>query len=129
MKNPLSWFEIYVEDLERARRFYEEVFSTTLSELTVPIEGDEEEGIRMLAFPMEEKGEGAAGALVKMQGMTAGGNSAVVYFNSDDCSVEEGRITSAGGKVLQPKQSIGEFGFMVMAIDTEGNVFGIHSRA
>jgi predicted enzyme related to lactoylglutathione lyase len=74
------------------------------------------------------EGEGAAGALVKMKGIKAGGNSTIIYFGSEDCSIEESRIEDAGGKVIQSKQSIGEFGFMVMANDTEGNVIGIHSQ-
>ena len=26
MKNPIGWFEIYVDDLSRAKQFYESVF-------------------------------------------------------------------------------------------------------
>lgn len=125
-KNPVVWFEIYVDDMERAKKFYENVLQTQLTELPMPDTGDDAD-MRMLAFPMLPEGEGAAGALVKMAGFKAGGNSTLVYFGSNDCSIEENRIEDAGGKVIQSKQSIGEFGFMVMATDTEGNMFGIHS--
>lgn len=125
-KNPVVWFEIYVEDLKRAKKFYEAVLKVELSEMPMP---ESEEAMEMLFFPMEEQGEGAAGALVKMQGFEAGGNSTLVYFGSEDCSIEEGRVEAAGGKVIQPKQSIGEHGFMVLAQDTEGNMFGVHSQS
>ncbi|MUP45340.1 VOC family protein [Gramella sp. BOM4] len=122
--NPVVWFEIYVNDLDRAKKFYENVFKVELTELANP-EGD---GLKMLSFPgdMETKGR-ASGALVHVEGMEAGGNSTIVYFGSEDCSVEEGRVVSAGGKVERSKMSIGEYGFVSLVIDTEGNMIGIHS--
>jgi hypothetical protein len=128
IKNPVVWFEIYVNDMERAKRFYETVLNTKLSELPMPELPENDADMKMFAFPMEMEGEGAAGALVKMKRIKAGGNSTIVYFGSDDCSVEENRIKDSGGKVMQGKQSIGEYGFMVLANDTEGNTFGVHSQ-
>ena len=127
-KNPVAWFEIYVNDIQRAKIFYETVLNTKLSELPIPELPDNEDDMKMFAFPMKMEGEGAAGALVKMNSIKAGGNSTIVYFRSDDCNIEESRIKDAGGKVMQAKLSIGEFGFMVLANDTEGNTFGIHSE-
>lgn len=124
--NPVVWFEIYVNDLQRAQKFYESVFKVALDQLPTP---DTVEGrMKMLSFPMEMNGEGAAGALVKMDCFEAGGNGTIVYFRSDDCATEERRIEKAGGYISQSKQSLGEFGFMVLATDTEGNMFGIHSQ-
>lgn len=70
---------------------------------------------------------GASGALVQMNGVPSGGNSTIIYFVSNDCSVEESRVESAGGKVFKPKMSIGEYGFMSLVTDTEGNMVGFHS--
>lgn len=82
----------------------------------------------MKAFPYSmEDLPGASGTLVQMEGYQSGGNSTIVYFTSVDCSVEEGRVAAAGGKILQAKVSIGEHGFMSLCEDTEGNAFGIHS--
>jgi predicted enzyme related to lactoylglutathione lyase len=82
----------------------------------------------MMAFPMEMEQDGASGALVKMKGFEAGGNSTIVYFRSDDCAIEEGKIKEAGGRVFKSKQSLGEYGYMILAYDTEGNMFGVHSQ-
>ena len=124
-ENPVTWFEIYVDDMERAKKFYETMLETELSELADP-NGDD--NMKMLAFPMTmDKTNGATGALVKMEGMKAGGNSTIVYFSSEDCSIEEARVEVAGGKVCKPKMFIGKHGFMVLATDTEGNTIGIHS--
>ena len=118
--NPVGWFEIYVQDASRARRFYETVLQTKLERLP----GSD---LEMWAFPMQNGGPGAAGTLVKMDGVPSGGNSTLVYFMCDDCAVEEGRVKSSGGKIEKPKMSIGEYGFISLAIDTEGNMFGLHS--
>ena len=119
-QNPVGWFEIYVQDMDRARKFYESVLGVQLQTLQSP-------GIEMMAFPMAEGGAGAAGALAKMDGFGPGGNSVLVYFVCDDCAVEAGRVVSAGGRVEREKMSIGPYGFIALAVDTEGNMFGLHS--
>lgn len=121
--NPVGWFEIYVQDMARARRFYETVLERKLEKLEDPSGSTE-----MFAFPMsQEPLPGAAGALVRMQGMPSGGNSVIIYFMSADCAVEAARVEAAGGKIQQAKMSIGPYGHIALAVDTEGNVFGIHS--
>ncbi len=62
-----------------------------------------------------------------MEGCPSGGNSTLIYFTCQDCSVEEKRIVAAGGRILKGKFAIGEYGFIVLAFDTEGNMFGLHS--
>lgn len=123
--NPVAWFEIYVDDMARATKFYNEVLGIELEPLGDPNDAS----IQMMAFPANMEQYGAAGALVKVEDFDAGGNSVLVYFASRDCAVEEGRVASAGGSVMKPKMSIGEYGFISLAIDTEGNRFGLHSMA
>lgn len=118
--NPVRWFEIYVQDMARARRFYETVFATPLTQLDSP-------GVEMWCFPMSNNGAGATGALVRMEGCPSGGNSTLVYFGCDDCAVEAGRVAGAGGHIFKEKFSIGQYGFIAHAVDTEGNLFGLHS--
>jgi predicted enzyme related to lactoylglutathione lyase len=120
--NPVGWFEIYVDDIDRAKTFYETVFEVKLENLLAPDES------QMWAFPMAQEGSGAAGSLVYMNGVKAGGNSTIVYFSSKDSSIEEARVEDAGGSVFKSKFSIGDYGFITLAFDTERNMFGIHSR-
>jgi uncharacterized protein len=54
-------------------------------------------------------------------------NSALVYFNSADCAVEAARVVKADGVPGAGKFSIGEYRLIALAIDTEGNMFGLHS--
>ena len=120
MGNPVGWFEIYVNDMPRAKAFYEAVFGRTLTSLASP-------GIEMWAFPMGEQTYGASGALVCMPGFPAGGNSVLVYFSCADCAVEAAKAVQAGGKVQREKMSIGQYGFIALVTDTEGNMIGLHS--
>lgn len=125
--NPVVWFEIYVNELNRSKKFYEEVLKIECNELAIP--GEMEGGLKMISFPMNLNGPGASGALVKIEGIMAGGNSTVVYFHCEDCAVEESRVVKAGGKIFKSKQSIGKYGFISLAYDTEGNMFGLHSMS
>lgn len=123
-QNAVGWFEIYVDDIQRAKAFYEAVLGATLQELASPDMGMKME---MWAFPGDPGKPGSAGSLIHMDGFKAGGNSTLVYFNCADCASEESRIEAAGGKVFKSKFPIGEYGFIALGIDTEGNMFGLHS--
>lgn len=123
-ENPVAWFEIYVDEMRRARKFYENVLAIVLEKLNDPTDS----GTEMWAFPSNMQGYGATGALVKMEGFSAGGNSTLVYFACDDCAVEESRVEKAGGRIQQSKMAIGAYGFISLAIDSEGNMFGLHSQ-
>jgi predicted enzyme related to lactoylglutathione lyase len=118
--NAVSWFEIYVQDMPRAKSFYEKVFDRTLERLD---SGD----LEMWSFPGAMDRYGAAGALVRIPGVPSGGNSTIVYFECDDCAIEGARVAGAGGRIHRDKFSIGKYGFIVLAFDTEGNMIGLHS--
>jgi len=62
-----------------------------------------------------------------MEGCKAGGNSTIVYFSCVDCAVEAGRAAANGGRIFKDKFSIGQYGYIALVEDTEGNVIGLHS--
>ena len=119
-RNPGGWFEIYVPDIARAKRFYETVLGCTLDRLEV-------DALEMWAFPMSMDAGGASGSLVQSAGIPSGGNSTLVYFSCADCAVEAGRVAAAGGTLVREKFSIGQYGFVALAQDPEGNMIGLHS--
>jgi predicted enzyme related to lactoylglutathione lyase len=119
-QNPVRWFEIYVQDMNRARKFYENVFDVKLERLNTP-------DVEIWSFPMQMDQMGISGALVRMEGYPSGGNSTIVYFASEDCAVEEGRAEKLGARIQKRKTSIGEYGFISLVYDTEGNMIGLHS--
>lgn len=118
--NPVGWFEIYVQDMGRAKAFYESVFNVKLEKLN-------DEQPELWKFPQSMTSYGASGALASVEGMPSGGNSTLVYFTCDDCADELARVTGAGGKIMKEKFSIGEYGHIGLAFDTEGNMIGLHS--
>lgn len=121
--NVVSWFEIPVKDMSRARAFYTKVLGHALGDLPSPIPGME-----MAAFPFEQNAPHATGALVKGEGRTPRADSVLVYFQcGDDLATELGRVEAAGGKIVTPKTSIGPWGFIAHVLDTEGNRIGLAS--
>jgi len=118
--NPICWFEIYVQDMARAKRFYESVFQVTLEKINNP-------ELDMWGFPSNMERYGSCGSLVKMEDKCSGSNSTIVYFSCADCAAEALRVKDAGGQIHKEKTSIGQYGFMVLAVDTECNMIGLHS--
>ena len=119
----VGWFDIYVDDMERAQRFYETLLQTTLT----PLEDPNDATVQMRAFADDYQSHGAGGALVKLEHASPGIGGSMIYFSSPDCAVEQARAEDAGGSVVRPKFSIGDHGFVSLLQDTEGNIIGVHS--
>ena len=116
----VGWFEIYVQDMDRARTFYEKTFDTKLERMESP-------GVELWAFPMVHGGSGAAGALVKMDGKDSGVGGTIVYFPGADCADMAASAVQNSGRIQNDKMSIGDHGFIAHVVDTEGNLIGLHS--
>jgi uncharacterized protein len=120
--NVIGWFDIYVNDMKRAVAFYEGVLKQKLEQISDPT-GE----TQMMSFPGDMGVYGASGALVKSEHSRPGMGGTMVYFSVENCSVEESRVVAAGGKIVRPEFSIGEFGWVTLCTDTEGNMFGLNS--
>lgn len=124
-QNVICWFEIYTDNIERAKKFYADVLGTKFHDSPVAF-GDD---FKMSFFSPAEN-QGVSGALIEMKGSrnsNNGNTSTIVYFPCKDCSVEESLVEQAGGKIIKPKMSIGDYGFVSICMDTESNTFGLHS--
>ncbi len=120
MTNALNWFEIPVSDFERAKKFYETIFGQTLEVM-------EAMGMTMAFLPADMQ-NGVGGGIVKGEGYVPSAEGSLVYLNGgDDLSVPLAKVEGAGGKIVLPKTSIGENGFMAHFIDCEGNKVAFHS--
>ena len=120
--NAIGWFDVYVSDMQRAVTFYENVLQTKLEQI-----GDPTGETQMMAFPTDMGTYGAGGALVKANHAQPGIGGTIVYFSVEDSSIQAARVASAGGIVIRPKFAIGEFGWVSICQDTEGNLFGLSS--
>jgi hypothetical protein len=119
----ISWFEIPVADLDRARKFYEAIFGSTLHERNLANQ------LRMAVFPVESGAVG--GALCQHPGFyRPSHDGTLVYLNGDpDLQLVLSRVAPAGGKVIVPKTQISpEHGYMAVFEDSEGNRIALHSR-
>jgi predicted enzyme related to lactoylglutathione lyase len=122
MRNPVGWFEIYVQDMNRAKKFYESLFDAKLAKLTTPTDD-----LDMWSWTANMETYGTGGALVKMKENPPKGLGTMVYFECEDCGVKEAKVPKLGGKVERKKMGIGEYGFISLVYDTEGNMIGLHS--
>ena len=125
LTNAINWFEIPVADFERARKFYEAIFSYQMPESQM---GDS----RMGFFLYDFKGGKVGGAIVHNPRLyTPIDNGTLVYLNCQpDLQIVLDKVETAGGKVLEPKTLISpeqNLGYYALIIDSEGNKVALHS--
>jgi predicted enzyme related to lactoylglutathione lyase len=120
--NAVGWFDIYVDDMERASIFYEKICNQKLEDLVDPT-GE----TKMKVFSGAMNAYGSSGALVKSKYSKPGKGGTLLYFSVKDSAISESKVTQLGGKVIRPKFSIGKFGFVTLLEDSEGNRIGLNS--
>lgn len=119
----VGWFEIPVNDMDRAKTFYETVFKVEIRDV-------EFGGLKMGWFPDNDGAYGATGTLIKEKSYIPSKEGTLVYFMSEDVQIELDRVEAAGGKIgLQKTKISDDNGFMGMFIDSEGNRIALHSEA
>ncbi len=125
--NRVVHFEIQADDLERAMKFYKDVFGWEYQDWGA-VTGSPYWGI--LTAPMDSKELGINGGLIKRPcpapAPEQGTNAFVCTIQVDDYDAYEKKILDAGGKVAMPKYLIGDMAWQGYYIDTEGNTFGLH---
>ncbi len=121
MNNVITWFDIPTADFERPRKFYGDILGQEIKVM-------EHMGQKLGFFPME--GPGVGGDLAPPgREHTPSAEGTRVYLNCEGRLDEVlGRVEAAGGKILQPKFSIGDPGWIAIIADTEGNTLGLHTR-
>ena len=118
VRTAVTWFEIPVADLERARRFY-----STILEIDIPVY---DFGGPMAVFPYAEPGIG--GCLVAGRSHPSP-HGTLVYLNAAgrlDRTLE--LVEAAGGRIDSPKMRVSDtIGDVAHIIDSEGNRVGLHA--
>ena len=118
MRPTVYYFEIPVSDLERAIAFYSAVFGCEFDRVDV-------DGNQMANFPSLDGGSGASGALAKGDSYIPGTQGVRVYFDTGSIDEMLAKAVAVGGKVLYPKTSIGELGWVAELEDSEGNCIAL----
>ncbi len=123
--NALNWFEIPVSDFDRAKKFYETIFSYQMPENNM---GPTRMGFFLYDFQSGKVG----GAIVFNPGKyTPSEQGALIYLNCQpDLKVMLDKVEAAGGKIVMEKTGIGNnLGFQAIITDTEGNRIALHSMS
>ena len=124
MQNAISWFEIPTTDIDRAQKFYENIFGITMMPMDMP-------NIKMRMFPLDDMMTQVGGALVDSGGFhkASATDGPLIYLNANpDVQIVLDKVVEAGGSIMMPKTEISpEYGFMAVFIDTEGNRIALHS--
>lgn len=120
--NMVGWFEIPVNNMERAKTFYETVFQVEIQIMDFG-------GLKMGWFPSQgAEAYGAPGTLIQHESYIPSKEGTMVYFNCADLQNELNRIEPAGGQIYLAKRQISpEYGYMGVFIDSEGNRVALHS--
>lgn len=110
-------FEIHVDDIERARQFYETIFGWSFQKW-----GDAD---YYVVTTGEEGTPGINGGMLTRQG---GGDRVTAWVCTsgvDDLDATIAAIEANGGRIALPKQEFEGVGWVAYGIDPEGNLFGL----
>jgi len=116
--NPVVYFEIPVIDMDRATKFYSNVFNFNFD--TTIIDNNE-----MALFPFIQENSGISGALVKGEIYKPTKDGVLIYFNTANMDETLRLANTNGGKILYPKTDNG-VGLVAEFEDTEGNRIALY---
>jgi len=116
--NPVVYFEIPVNNIDRAVKFYKSVFD-------VNFDKDNIDNNEMALFPFADKNSGISGALVEGEIYKPTKNGVLIYFKTENIDKTLKLATSNGGKILYPKTDNG-IGLVAEFEDTEGNRIALY---
>ena len=120
--NPVIYFEIPVNDLQRAEKFYSAIFDFTFEKEIM-------DNYEMAFFPFEETKSGITGALVKGDVYKPTQNGVILYFKTEDIENTLKKVQEYAGRVLYPKTLNEKYGFAVAEFeDSEGNRIALHQN-
>jgi uncharacterized protein len=121
MYHTIIHFEIPANDVEKIKRFYEQVFGWNIVQAAGPIEY-----WVIQTVPVDPKGmllrPGVNGGMYKRQ---VPESKPINYYSVESITDFLNKIVKAGGKITQPKQEVPEVGWIAAAEDPEGNAFAL----
>jgi len=117
----IGWFELYVNDFEKSKDFYNLLFGW---EFNLSQSSDE-------PYWNIFTGEGSiGGGLMKKAVPEHSGQSVVLYVETGDIEASLNKAVTLGGSIVMPKTLINEnAGYFALFNDIDGNVIGLWGKA
>ncbi len=118
----LYHFDIPVDNADRAKQFYKDVFGWNMKKLNSQVDSKVE--LWMCETEDESGRKGITGGMMKRDSLPSVTN--YILVNSIDEYTS--KINHSGGKVTLHKTEIPNMGFFAMFLDSENNVFGLFEK-
>jgi len=116
MPNAIVHFEIPADDLQRAKKFYEQAFGWKISDPW-----------KMNYFLVETKEKGEDGINGGLMERKMPGQPFMNYIAADSIDALLKKVVEAGGAIAMSKSEIAPgMGWIAALKDTEGNLMGFH---
>ena len=116
MKNKLTHFAIHIDDMERAKGFYEKVFAWGFASYGPPdflqIKADQSPEGELIGALQARKYSPVEEKIIGLECTIAVENVAEVIK----------KVQDNGGKILMPRTAIPHVGWITKFLDTEGNL-------
>src|SRR5436305_164590 len=109
MPGKLVHFELPVQDVDRAKKFWSGVFGWEFGDSAMP----------GMEYYMVRTGEDQGGAILPSEQKAA---APIVYFDTDDIDASIGKVRENGGEA-EDKHPIPGIGWFTHCADTEGIAF------
>lgn len=117
----VQYFEIPADDVNRAQKFYNNVFEWNMQKWNNNGKpGDPE--YWMFETKDDKGNNGIGGGMMKRIGKEHTVTNYITVSSIDEYS---SKISKSGGKIVKPKTEIPDLGFIIIFLDSENNMFGL----
>ncbi|MFQ6095525.1 MAG: VOC family protein [Candidatus Bathyarchaeia archaeon] len=107
-------FEIPAENVEKMRKFYSDLFGWKIERVESPTE--------YYLIETAPEGRGVGGGLAKKESPSQRPMNYILVESVEEYSR---KVQELGGKIITPKQTVPGMGHFAIALDPEGNIFGL----
>ena len=109
-------FDVPAEDVERAKKFYSELFDWKIERMPGPME------YYGITTTDEDGKEAVGGGMAKKEEQNDSITNYIGVPSIDEYII---KVEQLGGKIIMPKTPIPGFGYLAVCLDTENNKFGL----
>ncbi len=116
----VQYFEISADDVNRAQKFYKNVFGWDMQKWNNDKTPDAE--YWMFETKDDQGNKGIGGGMMKRMGKEHTVTNYITVSSIDEYS---SKIDTSGGKIVKQKMEIPDMGFIAIFLDSENNMFGL----